>query len=62
MTIHDGRDNLIGELIHERLPGGSYMVRWDGTDSHGEEVASGVYFYRVRIGSTHESGTIELMR
>jgi flagellar hook assembly protein FlgD len=26
---------------------GTHIIRWDGTNSAGEAVASGIYFYRV---------------
>ncbi len=29
---------------------GSYSVRWDGMTDAGLELASGVYFYRLRAG------------
>jgi len=29
-------------------------VIWNGTDDHGQEVGSGVYFYRVSVGGETE--------
>ncbi len=26
-----------------------HEVEWDGTDDHGDEVANGVYFFRLRV-------------
>ncbi|MFQ5709250.1 MAG: FlgD immunoglobulin-like domain containing protein, partial [bacterium] len=28
---------------------GTYEFVWDGTDKHGRQVASGIYFYRLEI-------------
>jgi len=46
--------NTIGQVvttIHEGLIStGSYVVHWDGTNSNGERVASGVYLYRLKVG------------
>ena len=37
----------VRKLVSENKPAGTYTARWDGTDSRGETVASGVYFYRL---------------
>jgi len=43
--------NVLGQkvitLVDEQLPAGYHTVIWDGTDSRGMKVASGVYFYRI---------------
>ncbi len=43
--------NLLGEkvrvLINEYLPAGQHQVVFDGRNSYGEALASGVYFYRL---------------
>ena len=47
--------NLIGQevrvLVNERRNAGSFMATWDGTDALGRRVASGVYLYRIQVGS-----------
>ncbi len=47
--------NLIGQnvatLVAENMTAGHHVVIWDGTDSNGDLVASGIYFYRIRAGS-----------
>ncbi|MDH3890469.1 MAG: T9SS type A sorting domain-containing protein [candidate division Zixibacteria bacterium] len=37
-------------LVDEQLTAGYKVVRWDGTNSEGVAVASGVYFYRIVAG------------
>ncbi len=43
--------NILGQrvatLINERLGAGYHSILWDGRNASGEEVASGVYFYRI---------------
>jgi flagellar hook assembly protein FlgD len=41
----DGR--LVRELAGGALARGRHVVSWDGTDSRGDSVASGVYFLRL---------------
>lgn len=49
--------NILGQeiktLVDEKQPPGSYMVEWDGLDSQGRRVGSGLYFYRLKLG--HDS-------
>jgi flagellar hook assembly protein FlgD len=46
--------NLLGQrvrvLMDESKPAGMYSAVWDGRDANGREVASGIYFYRLRAG------------
>ncbi len=37
----------IGVLLNEEKGAGTYHLKWDGTDSYGRRVASGVYIYRM---------------
>ncbi|NIR49889.1 T9SS type A sorting domain-containing protein [candidate division KSB1 bacterium] len=45
--------NILGQevltLVDEERPGGFHVLNWDGRDSSGREVASGVYIYRLRV-------------
>ena len=38
---------LTGSLINGPLSAGSYSVEWNGTNNKGDNVASGIYFYRL---------------
>ena len=62
VSIYDTRGSLLIELMRERLPSSSYMVRWDGMAPDGQKAVDGVYFYRVSVGTAQASGTIELLR
>ena len=47
--------NIRGQLVrsYENLPAGHQTVIWDGRDTSGREVSSGVYFYRLTSPSSH---------
>jgi hypothetical protein len=47
LRIYDVRGALIRTLIERRMDAGAYETAWNGTDSKGAPVASGVYFYRL---------------
>lgn len=58
--------NLLGQLVRilvdEEQASGSYQVVWDGKDKAGEEVSSGIYFYRLEYGKYVETKKMVLLR
>jgi len=50
LTVFDLRGRKVAELVNRVQPGGSYSVAWNGRDSRGRPVPSGVYFYRFQAG------------
>lgn len=58
--------NILGQkvksLVNESRPAGENTTVWDGKDSSGSEVASGVYFYRIHSESLDETRKMILMR
>ncbi len=56
----DGR--LVKMLFDGRGSQGKNTVTWNGCDSSGKRLASGVYYYKLDVGSTQRSGKIVLVR
>ncbi|MCJ7498372.1 MAG: T9SS type A sorting domain-containing protein, partial [candidate division Zixibacteria bacterium] len=58
--------NLLGEvvrtLVDDKREPGNYQVIWDGKDKAGKEVASGIYFYRLKVGESSISKRMVLLR
>jgi flagellar hook assembly protein FlgD len=58
--------NILGErvttLLDEPMSAGLHTVTWHGRDESGHEVASGVYFYRLRVGEMTETKKMVLMK
>jgi len=58
--------NIVGQLVKtladESQAAGSYSVVWDGRSAKGEEVSSGVYIYRLRVGDKVLSKRMVLLR
>jgi len=50
LTVFDLRGRKVIGLVNRVQPGGAYSVIWNGIDSHGRPVPSGVYFYRLEAG------------
>ena len=51
LEIYGLRGQKVSVLVdHTSQPAGTYTVHWDGKDSYGRPVSSGVYFYRLKAG------------
>ena len=58
--------NLFGQkvrgLVNATLSAGTYTITWDGTDSQGNRLASGVYFCRLSAGEKNSITKMILMK
>ena len=48
LDIYNITGRRVKRLVDEELPSGHWSVVWNGEDESGAEVASGVYFYRIK--------------
>ncbi len=62
LAIYDLRGRLIRQLINTPLVEGRYFALWDGRNRQGANVASGMYLYLLRIGKTHLSRRLTLLK
>jgi hypothetical protein len=51
LTIYNVKGQKVRHLVSETQSPGRYTVNWDGSSDRGTRVASGVYFYRIQIGT-----------
>jgi hypothetical protein len=58
--------NLMGQevktLVDENRQAGSYSVVWDGKDSNGVEMSSGIYIYTLHVGNKVFTRKLTLMK
>ncbi|MCK4656520.1 MAG: T9SS type A sorting domain-containing protein, partial [candidate division Zixibacteria bacterium] len=58
--------NILGQkvitLVDEYLGQGSHSVRWDGGDSRGNSVSSGIYFYRLQTDEFIDTKRMVLLK
>jgi hypothetical protein len=58
--------NLLGQrvitLLDKEMQAGSHTILWDGKNDRGEEVGSGVYFYRITIDKFSQTKKMLLLR
>jgi hypothetical protein len=51
LTIYNIEGRLVKTLVNAEFDAGVKTVMWNGTDSRGNPVSSGVYFYRLNAGT-----------
>jgi len=62
LNIYDVRGRLIRTLIDRPQKTGVYHVIWDGKDSRGGMVSTGVYFYRLSTGTFTQTRRMVLLK
>jgi hypothetical protein len=51
LFIYNVRGEVVRRLISDFYSAGIYQIEWDSRNDHGYQVASGIYFYRLKAGS-----------
>ena len=62
ITVYGAHGEKVRTLVERRYAPGEWAATWDGTDDAGRRVASGVYYYRMRIGSVEQSKKMVLIK
>ena len=61
LHIYDTNGSLVKTLINsETRNEGSYQIKWDGTNNQGQNLSSGVYFYKLIVGNFIETKSMIL--
>jgi hypothetical protein len=62
LIVYDVTGRRVTTLLDDRREPGRYHVVWHGRSQGGRSVASGVYFYRLQIGSWSKTGKMLRIR
>jgi hypothetical protein len=62
ITVYDAAGRIVNCIVDEILQPGYHQSPWDGTDSDGRPVNSGVYFYRMETPSFTSSKKVLLLK
>jgi hypothetical protein len=62
LTIYDTQGKQVRRLVAEVRDFGSHEVVWDGYNDQGEEIGSGVYFYRLIAGKTIQTKKLTFLK
>ncbi len=62
LDVFDVRGGLIARLVDENAGPGIFTAEWDGRNAAGDDVSTGVYFYRLAAGSFLETRKMVLLK
>ncbi|MFN0149266.1 MAG: FlgD immunoglobulin-like domain containing protein [bacterium] len=62
IAIFDASGRLVNTMRDAREPAGEHAAVWNGTNSNGERVAPGVYFYSLEAGADSRRRKLVLLR
>jgi len=62
LRIYDASGRLVRVLLSDGRRAGNYEESWNGRDSNGRSAASGIYFYRLDVGSFTKTKKMVLLR
>jgi hypothetical protein len=62
LTIFNTKGELVRMLKNTRQSPGRYSATWDGRNDGGQQVASGVYFYRLKVGAFTQTRKMVLLK
>jgi hypothetical protein len=62
LAVYDLAGRHVRTLVKEHVAMGEHHVRWNGEDSTGSQVASGVYLYQLRAGGFVETKRMVLLK
>jgi FlgD Ig-like domain len=62
LKIYNILGQEIRELANRDYPAGKHQILWDGADTNGSSVASGIYFYRLKTDAFTETRKMTLLK
>jgi hypothetical protein len=62
LIIYDAGGRHVATLINGAQPPGTYSVRWNACDRHGNRMCSGVYFYEYTVEGITSQGKLLLIK
>ncbi|MCK6561953.1 S8 family serine peptidase [bacterium] len=62
LTVYSILGREVRKLVEAEQPAGVHRVRWEGTDSAGRKLDSGVYFYRLETKAFSQTRKVILLK
>ncbi len=62
LEVYTLTGRLVRTLVDRNVGAGPHQVTWDGKDSSGRDVGSGVYYYRIDVEDDTQAGKMILLR
>ena len=62
LEVFNLKGQKVTTLVDEDKTSGRYQVAWNGTDTQGRDVGTGIYFYRLTTNDTSSTRKMLLMK
>ena len=62
LRIYSVTGELIKELVNQEVKPGKYSILWDGSNSSGKKMSSGIYFYKLQTTDYQKIGKAILIK
>jgi hypothetical protein len=62
LVIYNLKGQKVKTLVDEILPSGEYSVTWNGTNRDNQPVSSGIYLYKLQMGTYSSTKKMILLR
>ncbi len=62
VTVYNILGQKVKTLVDQHKDAGHWSVNWEGNDDHGNEVASGIYFYKIETSGFEKTKKMVLMK
>ena len=62
LTIYNIKGQKVKQLVGGQLSSGQHSVIWDGKDSNGKEVSSGLYFYKLKTAKNELTSKMLMLK
>lgn len=62
LTVFNSLGQKVATLVRKQQEAGVHKVTWDGSDARGQQLSSGMYFYRLKAGDFQETRKMILVK
>ena len=62
LSIYNRLGTKVSTIVQQSQPAGAHKIEWNGRDSNGRQLVSGVYFYRLTAGTFTQVRKMLLMK
>ena len=62
IEIFNSVGQVVGSIVDQDLSAGAYTATWDAIDASGNQLSSGVYFYRMEAGEFTATRSMTLLK
>ena len=62
LNIFDTNGSAVIELVNELQKAGIHSITWKGTNDHGLNLPSGIYYYQIQVGDHVDSNKMVLIK